>query len=127
MEPALQKRIREIVERTLLDMRQKWWFTVIVLVANVTYWVFQDWVVGSVKGIYAAHVKPHLAIPVASFFPASSWHPIVVMVGSFLVLVLGFFVHAYFETRTTAGAITGAADLLVTRMDMGDAIHVDAN
>jgi hypothetical protein len=112
----------------LLDMRRKWWWWLVAPVGALLYWKFQGWIADVFWRFLTAHINlATLQSFVGSDSIGRGVRPIIVLVGFFLLVVLGFFVHAYFETRTVNRAITGSADLLVTRMDMGDAIHVDAN
>lgn len=115
------KRIEAVVGQMKLDMRKKWWYWLIVPVLTIPYWVFQGWVVDETKHLYTAYVTWNF-VKSSFVFPSAAKNPFVVMVGSFLLVICGFFVHAYFETRRKA-SIVGAADLLLVRLDLND-LHI---
>lgn len=127
MNEAWLESMERVVEQMYLDMKKRWWWWLLAPFLAVGYWMFQDWVVGMVKRL-AAVVIPHWTVTAMQPRTWSSGfsRPLVIFVGLFLATILGFFIHAYFETRRSV-AFTGTVDLLAIRMDTGDKIHLTAD
>jgi hypothetical protein len=86
----------EVVERTKLDMRTKWWWWFVVPITLLLYWKFQGWAADTFWSLLTAHAAS-MSVPSPT---GRALQLLAVMVGTFLLVVLGFLVHAYFETRS---------------------------
>ena len=99
-------RIRIIVERMLLDMKKRWWWFLVAAVIYIAHLFWDDWILSIARSALARARSANYPTIVSSvglwIVNALPTNHLLVLLGAFLVVVLGFFVHAYFETRPPA-------------------------